>query len=1166
MRRLSLLHNQLAGPIPPELGSLGNLEYLGLHANRLTGPIPPELGSLANLDELDLSVNALTGPIPPSLLRLDELRSFLIEGNALCVPGTSVFGAWLRAIENHDAATTAFCNAADLAALRSLYEAAGGTGWIQSGGWPDEGFVEDWHGVSADSLGRVTELDLAGNGLQGQLPPDLGTLVRMTGLRIGDNALSGRLPLSLARLSLTELHYAGTRLCAPAEASFRTWLNAIRSHDGTGIECALLSDSDILALLYEATGGPDWFNNRNWLTGAPLAQWYGVRVGDEGRVVGLISRSNNLTGPVPAELGNLDSLRELDLGSNQLTGPIPAELGNLGNLEELSLSRNNLTGPIPAELGNLDSLTELSLASNQLTGPIPTELGNLANLTRLWLFGNELTGPVPAELGNLGKVRYLVLDSNGLTGPIPAELGNLANLTGLWLFGNELIGPIPPELGGLGNLTWLDLTANGLTGPIPAELGNLGSLEALSLSYNSLTGPIPPELGNLANLRRLDLSPNAFTGPIPAELGNLVNLEELDLGGHDLTGPIPPELGRLSNVKRMLLWGNHLTGPIPPELGGLGSVTYLALEGNALSGSLPPELGNLAAVEELFLEDNKLEGPVPSGLGGMASLRRLGLTNNAGMEGPLPADMTGLHRLEALLAGGTDLCAPSDAGFQGWLNGVHKRRIRSCVEGDPPMAYLTQAVQSRDYPVPLVAAEEALLRVFVTARNAASAGIPAVRARFYVNGRETHVVDIPVTSTPIPTAVDEGSLSKSINAEIPADVIQPGLEMVIEVDPEGTLDESLGVETRIPQTGRLAVDVRAMPLFELTLIPFVWTQTNDQSIVDLVEAMAADPENHDMLGDTRTLLPVGTLDVKAHEPVLSSSNHAFRILHETEAIRAMEGGSGHYMGMMAGRVEGPGGVAAIRGWTGFSIPRASTIAHELGHNLSLRHAPCGRPGALDLSYPYSDGFIGAWGYDFRNGGSLVRPTRPDLMSYCEPEWISDYSFTNALRYRLFNEGRPAAAQSRSLLLWGGIGTDSVPFLEPAFVVDAPALLPDSAGDYRLTGRSDSGVELFSLAFAMPETADGDGSSSFAFVLPARAGWDGNLASITLTGPGESTTLDGDSDVAMAILRNPRTGQIRGILRDLPAAMQAAADKQAVRAPDLKVLFSRGIPGPEAWKR
>ena len=89
------------------------------------------------------------------------------------------------------------------------------------------------------------------------------------------------------------------------------------------------------------------------------------------------------------------------------------------------------------------------------------------------------------------------------------------------------------------------------------------------------------------------------------------------------------------------------------------------------------------------------------------------------------------------------------------------------------MAYLTQAVQSREFPVPLVAGEKALLRVFPTANQATSQGIPLVRARFFVNGRETHMQDIPGKSTPIPTEVDESSLAKSANAEIPAGVIRP---------------------------------------------------------------------------------------------------------------------------------------------------------------------------------------------------------------------------------------------------------------------------------------------------------------------------------------------------------------------------------------------------------
>ena len=274
-----------------------------------------------------------------------------------------------------------------------------------------------------------------------------------------------------------------------------------------------------------------------------------------------------------------------------------------------------------------------------------------------------------------------------------------------------------------------------------------------------------------------------------------------------------------------------------------------------------------------------------------------------------------------------------------------------------------------------------------------------------------------------------------------------------------------------------------MPLFDLTLIPFVWTQTNDESIVDLVGAMAADPENHELLRNVVTLLPVGDLVVSAHEPVLSTTNHSGMVHSQTKAIRAMEGSSGHYLGMMSRPTTGSHGLANRAARTVFSLPHPFVIGHELGHTMSLNHAACGSAiGGLDPSFPYSGGSIGVWGYDFRDGGKLVPPDYTDLMGYCNQRyWISDYNFTNALRFRLFDE-RPPQMSAKSLLLWGGMDPEGEPFLEPAFVVDAPAALPDSAGEYRVTGRTASGGELFSLSFTMPETADGDGK----FVVRLRA--------------------------------------------------------------------------------
>ena len=949
-------------------------------------------------------------------------------------------------------------------------------------------------------------------------------------------------------------------------------------------------DRAVLAALYDAMDGLNWVDAGNWLTDTPLGEWYGVETNETGRVVELdlsgrwdgeaqVPIPHGLSGSIPRELGDLPHLVSLDLGVNHLTGPIPPELGNLAQLRYLGLTRNNLTGAIPPELGSLARLTVLALGGNALAGEIPSGLGNLVNLTQLYLWGNNLTGPIPPQLGNLVNLTDLYLSDNRLSGPIPTELGNLANLgsranlTELSLWGNHLTGPIPPEFGNFASLTHLYLSNNDLTGPIPPELGNLANLTILSLWGNNLTGSIPPEFGNLTNLTSLHLRSNDLTGTIPGALGRLVSLEHLRLRNNNLTGQIPAQLASLDSVRTLLLGENQLTGPIPPELGNLSVLKWLNLASNELSGAIPAELGNLSTLEGLFLDHNDLEGAVPPELGSMSSLQELGLSFNRGLSGALPVELTEL-RLDALVAQGTGLCAPSDPAFQNWLAGVYRRRIAPCVEEVPSEAYLVQAVQSREFSVPLVAGEEALLRVFVTARQATSTGMPPVRTRFYHDGRETHVVEIPGTSTPIPTAVDESSLSGSANAGIPGHVVQPGLEMVIEVDPEGTLDPEFGVAKRIPETGRLEVDVRAMPPFDLTLIPFVWSATRDSSIVDVSRAMAEDLGVHEMFGDLH-LLPIGEIRVTAHEPVLSSSNSAFDLLRQTAAIRAMEGGRGHYMGMMGRPITGAGGVAYRPGRSNFSFPRPDIIAHELGHNLDLRHAPCGGAGGPDPSFPYPDGSIGAWGYDFRDGGQLVRPSTADLMSYCgPPDWTSDYHFTNALRFRLSEADSvtlrapplvsPAA---RSLLLWGGIGSDSVPYLEPAFVVDAPASLPRSGGDYQLMGRSGDGTELFSLTFAMPKVADGDGSSSFAFVLPVGAGWEGTLATITLTGPGGSVTLDGETDLAMAILRNPRNGQVRGILRDPPPANQVAA-AAAAGAPGsgLEVLFSRGMPGAEAWRR
>ena len=209
---------------------------------------------------------------------------------------------------------------------------------------------------------------------------------------------------------------------------------------------SVATDREALVALYNATDGPNWDSNYDWLSDAPLDEWYGVYTNDDGRVT------------------------ELELEENQLSGEIPPELGNLANLIELWLHDNQLSGEIPPELGNLANLTGLWLSNNELSGEIPPELDNLANLRDLWLGNNDLSGEIPPELGNLANLEGLLLHENQLSGEIPPELGNLANLIGLSLHENQLSGDIPPEMGSLANLKLLSLHETQLSGCVPSSL------------------------------------------------------------------------------------------------------------------------------------------------------------------------------------------------------------------------------------------------------------------------------------------------------------------------------------------------------------------------------------------------------------------------------------------------------------------------------------------------------------------------------------------------------------------------------------------------------------------------------------------------------------------------------------------------------------------------
>ena len=208
--------------------------------------------------------------------------------------------------------------ASDRAALEALYDTTGGAGWTDGTSWKTSAPLGDWHGVTTDASGRVTELKLGDNGLTGSVPAALGGLTRLKWLDLSSNELGGSIPRALEDLANLQ------------------FLNL----------------------------------SRNGLSGS-VPEW----LGNMPSLLALYLLGNELIGGIPEELGNLN-LWGLGLSWNDLSvGPIPGWLRNHTNLRWLYLSASDVTGGIPAWFGNLVNLQYLDLSYNWgVSGSLPSGL------------------------------------------------------------------------------------------------------------------------------------------------------------------------------------------------------------------------------------------------------------------------------------------------------------------------------------------------------------------------------------------------------------------------------------------------------------------------------------------------------------------------------------------------------------------------------------------------------------------------------------------------------------------------------------------------------------------------------------------------------------------------------------------------------------------------
>lgn len=265
----------------------GGVTEINLNRNLLNGHLPPALGSLSNLEILRLSGNSLAGPIPVALANLAALTNLELNGNQLDGPIPPQLG----------------------------------------------------------NLPNLAWLDLSANNLTGPIPSELRARTGLTVLELSENSLTGIFPWWLKELDeLLILHTSGNQLsgCIPADL-LRIWIDDLDSMH-------LPTCREALDAFYFALGGSQWERDDNWRSDTPLSQWFGITTDNDGRVTAINLPRNQLAGTLPARIGALIHLQELDLSDNDLSGTVPPELANLANLSTLYLAGNRLTGCLPASL------------------------------------------------------------------------------------------------------------------------------------------------------------------------------------------------------------------------------------------------------------------------------------------------------------------------------------------------------------------------------------------------------------------------------------------------------------------------------------------------------------------------------------------------------------------------------------------------------------------------------------------------------------------------------------------------------------------------------------------------------------------------------------------------------------------------------------------------
>ncbi|KMT00498.1 hypothetical protein BVRB_9g217970 [Beta vulgaris subsp. vulgaris] len=430
LSKLSLANNNLVGKISSSLGKLKNAIWIYLEDNMLSGVVPPSIFNLSLLIELDLGMNDLGGHLPSNLFHnLPHIQWFSVYSNRFIgqIPASISNSSNLQVVQFQD--NNLQGQVPSLHKLVRLYALLLYQNSLGNGLAGDLKFLS--------SLANATNLhllEIAENNFKGVFPIVICNLSSLTFLQFYDNNIGGEIPNCIENLvKLQQFEVEKNSLSGVIPQGIGKLKNLISVHLGHNLLSGVI---------------PSSIGNLTMLSRCSLS-------------------NNSLEGEIPPTLGNCKSLIGIYLSHNNLSGRIPSQLFNLPTLSiDLDLNSNQLSGILPEEVGQLKSTSNIDISNNMLSGPLPSSLGSCVSLETLYLWGNDFQGSIPNTLQNLKGLLELDLSYNNFSGEIPTFLVSL-ELQGLDLSHNNLEGEVPTD-GVFSNATAIFITGNNrLCGGIP---------------------------------------------------------------------------------------------------------------------------------------------------------------------------------------------------------------------------------------------------------------------------------------------------------------------------------------------------------------------------------------------------------------------------------------------------------------------------------------------------------------------------------------------------------------------------------------------------------------------------------------------------------------------------------------------------------------------------